>query len=146
MKVYFDTCCYCRSQDDQKQERIRLETRAIMTAIEECRIAGHSIVGSDALTFELGDIRDPGKREHVEAFFVDTIDSHIAITEETICKAQLFIEIGMDAMDSVHLAATDSAGIDYLITTDDNFIKIAAGLSTMTKVINPITFLREVMR
>ena len=33
MKLYLDTCCYNRPFDDQTQERIHLESEAILTIL-----------------------------------------------------------------------------------------------------------------
>jgi hypothetical protein len=34
MKIYLDNCCYNRPFDDQTQERIHLESEAILTVLQ----------------------------------------------------------------------------------------------------------------
>jgi len=49
--------------------------------------------------------------------------------------------MGLKAMDARHLAAAEAAKADYLITTDEKFIKRCAKNNlTAVKVIDPLDF------
>jgi len=47
MKLYLDTCCYNRPFDDQAQERIHIESEAVLIIIERVRQKVDTIIGSD---------------------------------------------------------------------------------------------------
>ena len=47
MIVYLDNCCYNRPFDDQTQERIHLESEAILTILKRGQMGIYKIVGSD---------------------------------------------------------------------------------------------------
>lgn len=47
MKIYLDNCCYNRPFDDQTQERIHLESEAILTVLQRGQSGIYKIVGSD---------------------------------------------------------------------------------------------------
>ena len=146
MKVYLDTCCYCRPYDDQTQVKIAAETVAVMAAIETCRLAGFCIVGSMVVMSELGNIRSDELREIIEQFYTDTVDYYVLLTADDLARAKELQFGGMGVMDSYHLAAAETAGVNILLTTDGSFerIRIRSKLSAV-KVINPLIFLPEVM-
>lgn len=47
MKLYLDNCCYNRPFDDQTQERIHLESEAILTILQRGQSGIYSIIGSN---------------------------------------------------------------------------------------------------
>ncbi|MGH2585054.1 MAG: hypothetical protein ACRDJE_09075 [Dehalococcoidia bacterium] len=46
MRIYFDVCCLNRPFDDQRQERVRLETEALLIAFGRCIWRGQSPAAS----------------------------------------------------------------------------------------------------
>jgi predicted nucleic acid-binding protein len=144
MKIYLDTCCYCRPFDKQEQAKIAAETVAVMTAIDTCKIAGHDIVGSDAVDFELGNISNDNLREAVMDIYQNTADCRVLLTAKGHNRARALHAEGLGVLDSQHLAAAEAAGVDFLLTTDWHFERTCAekNLSSV-KVINPLTFLTE---
>jgi len=146
VKVYLDTCCYCRPYDDQAQVKIATETVAVMVAIETCRLAGFCIVGSMVVISELGSIYNGELRRTVERFYADTTDSYVSLNANDLARAQVLQARGMGVMDSYHLAAAEAAGVNILLTTDGSFEKICTRKKlSAVKVINPLNFLPEVM-
>ena len=145
MMIYIDTCCYSRQSDEQKQFTIIAETAAIAAIIETCKIAGHCIVGSAFVTSEIRENTDITKRNDTKELFNKTINKYVTSLNEV--RAQELQAKGLRKMDSYHLAAAELAGVDVLLTTDKDFIKICAkhNLSSV-KVINPLTFLPEVIK
>lgn len=146
MKIYLDTCCYGRPFDDKTQRAIEDEADAVMTAIDVCQIIGHVIVGSMVVTHELGKIRDANKRADVETFFKNTIDNFFVVSNSEHTRAAALHTQGLGAMDALHLAAAEAAGVDILLTTDKDFLKIAAQIKTPVKVMNPLNFLPEAIK
>jgi hypothetical protein len=141
MKLYFDTCCYNRPYDNQKQNRIRAEAAAIKNIIWLAQWYCYTIFGSMALDKEIGKIKAPKKHRMVLGFYRRTA------TERATAKKTVFDHFapiaslaGISRPDTLHLCYAISAGADYLLTTDDDFINIAAGMAIPVKVINPLNF------
>ena len=53
MKIYFDTCVYCRPFDDQTQNRIKKETEAFVKVLKLGEMGIVTIVSSDVLIDEI---------------------------------------------------------------------------------------------
>ena len=49
MKIYLDTCIYCRPFDDQSQDRIEKETKAFVELLKLAEMGKVAIVSSDVL-------------------------------------------------------------------------------------------------
>ena len=49
MLVYLDVCCLNRPFDDYSQERIRLESEAVLLILERCQGEVWQLLGSDAV-------------------------------------------------------------------------------------------------
>jgi predicted nucleic acid-binding protein len=147
MIIYLDTCCYGRPYDNTSQIKIATEAAAVMAVIETCRITGHCIIGSTAVTFEFGKIRDAEVREDIEALFDTTINAYFAATADDDVRAQALQAEGLGKMDSYHLAIAEAAGADALLTTDVDFARICAKKNlSEVRVINPLNFLPEVIK
>lgn len=54
MIIYLDNCCYNRSFDDQTQERIHLESEAILTILQRGQAGIYKIVWRNILQIENG--------------------------------------------------------------------------------------------
>jgi hypothetical protein len=65
MKIYLDVCCLCRPFDDQSQDRIRLETEAIVTLLKHCYPGGWILAASRAIDYELSRIKDMDKLKDI---------------------------------------------------------------------------------
>jgi len=141
MKVYLDTCCYGRPFDDRTQPTIDAEAIAVLTAIDMCHIVGYGIVGSDAVTFEIGRISDTETQIKTKALYREAITEIAMTTEESATRAETYQKrVGMGVMDSYHLTAAEVAGASVLLTTDKDFIKKAEKINSAVKVMNPLKF------
>ena len=141
MKIYFDTCCYNRPYDNQKQSRIRAESSAIKNIIALAQWNGYTILGSKALDNEISGIKNPVKHRAVARLYKQTITSRSPAKKAVFNHfAPMAILAGIDRLDAIHLCFSISAGADYLLSTDDGFINIASGLTIPVKVINPLNF------
>ena len=146
MKIYLDTCCYCRPFDNWThlaQARVRQEIMAITDAIQVCGTSGVPVIGSPAVIAEMDDIGKPEKREQVRAFYSRVVNVEIVETEAITTRMQELKAYGLKGLDAYHAAFAEAAGVDFLLTTDDPFERTAKRLSLKTKVINPINFLGE---
>ena len=62
MIIYLDNCCYNRPFDDQTQERIHLESEAILTILKMGQMKKVIIVGSEILELEINRMLDENKK------------------------------------------------------------------------------------
>ena len=53
MKIYLDVCCLNRPFDDQKQDRIHLESEAIITILRHIEIGDWTWTSSSVVLFEI---------------------------------------------------------------------------------------------
>ena len=65
MKVYLDVCCLNRLFDDQTQDKIRLETEAIIGILKRCVDSNWVLIGSDIIGLEISKNPDIVKKQKV---------------------------------------------------------------------------------
>jgi hypothetical protein len=63
--VYMDCCCLNRPYDDQTQDKIRIESDAIMAILFHCFYGTWRLVGSDVLHYEIMKMPDMNKKARV---------------------------------------------------------------------------------
>jgi predicted nucleic acid-binding protein len=79
--------------------------------------------------------------EAVEKLYYGIIANEVNLSAKSITRAVDLNLMGLGKMDSFHLAAAEEAGADYILTTDEKFIrKCAKNNLTTVNVINPIDF------
>jgi predicted nucleic acid-binding protein len=147
MKVYLDACCLNRPFDDQRQLRIRLESEAIVIVLEKFQSGEWQWLSSEALLYELRQNPDVEKRQWTLAL-AQMAHKSIALTEETLGRAEALEQMGFDAYDALHLACAEAGGADVFLTTDDRVVKVAhrkKGLLNL-RVDNPVRWLEEVLK
>ncbi len=143
MRIYLDNCCYNRPFDDQTQERIHLESEAILIILKRGQLGLYQIVGSEILELEISRMHDETKKQCVKELY-KIANVHILYTEEILKRSKEIMERSkIRAFDSLHIAAAEHAGVDVMLTTDDRLEKMAAKLELKTKVMNPLKFAWE---
>jgi predicted nucleic acid-binding protein len=140
MRVYLDNCCYNRPYDKQNQPRIQIETVAKLQIQELVRNGVLELVCSFISRFENGKNPNESNRISIEQFFHYAVD-YIGLENISRIrdKRNKFVSLGVKMKDAAHLACAVEAGCEYLITTDDRFVKRCKGLGIV--VCNPVTFL-----
>lgn len=145
MKVYLDVCCLNRPFDNQNQERIHLESEAVLAILTHCQGGGWHLLGSEIIENELLRIPDKEKQEKVKIL---TKISSVKINFNTaIEKRGLELEeLGFNSFDALHIACAESGKADVLLTTDDQLLHRAIVCRKILKirVENPIKWLMEV--
>lgn len=145
MKIYLDNCCYNRPFDDQTQERIHLESEAILTILKRGEIGVYQIIGSDILRLEIERMSDGVKKQGVKELY-QVASMSISYSEEIKDRAAEIVSTSkIRNFDSLHIASAEVAGVDVLITTDDKLEKMSAKLNLKIKVMNPLKFAWEVL-
>jgi len=143
MKVYLDVCCVCRPFDDQKINRIHLESEAVKEILTRCT-RDWTLVTSDAVSFEISRIRDRTRMKKAQNL-MDLAKEHVAITNPVSRRYHEIVSWGINPADALHLACAESAGA-VLLTTDDAIIRIIRkhAHQIIIEVKNPVEWLMEV--
>jgi len=116
MKIYLDTCIYCRPFDDQSQDRIAKETEAFAKILKLAELGKVIIVGSDVLSDELEEIVDTRKSMEVSEFITICVE-HVDLSEEIIKLARsIEDECRVTGADALHIAS--SRDTKFFITCD----------------------------
>ena len=141
MKIYLDNCCYNRPFDDKSQQRIFEETNVIFNIITLSHELDYIIFGSDVLILEIAKIKDFQKQHQVLAFYSQTVNQNINLSEEIENLAESIVKISkIHDFDALHLTSAIIGGSDIFFTTDYKFIKSCDKLDLKISVINPINF------
>lgn len=145
MIVYLDNCCYNRPFDDQTQERIHLESEAILTILKRGQMGIYRIVGSDVLEIEMERMQDEVKKQWVKDLY-KVSEMRMLYSEEIKKRSQEIMEhSNIKTFDSIHIAMAESAHANVMLTTDDKLEKMAKRLELDVKVMNPLRFVWEVI-
>jgi len=110
-KIYLDTCCLNRPFDDQTQERICLESEAVLAILSRIEKGEWEWIGSDVLVDEVEqtpDIRKLSRTKLLSGFIQQSIE--IGNKEEK--RAKELQGEGFDVFDSLHIACAESAKAD----------------------------------
>lgn len=139
-----DVCCLNRPFDDQTQDKIHLETEAIVTILKYVKSGKLKIIGSDIIEFEISKTPDPVRRSNVESFAA-FIEKQISIDEQIIKRGKELQKAGFKGFDALHIACAEKGKAEVLLTTDDKLIKLASRNSSLLsiKVDNPLNWVQE---
>ena len=147
MKIYLDVCCLNRPFDDQAQDRIHLEAEAILSILNHSRTAGWSVIGSDAIDFEISRIPDLDKRVMVQ--ILSTMhDAHVKVDAGVEKRAFELKRLGLKPLDALHVACAEKTRAEVFLTTDDNLLNKAVQNQRIlkVKVENPLRWAMEVLK
>jgi len=145
VRIYLDNCCFNRPYDDQIQEKIHLESEAVLAIIKKGEQLNFEFIGSSALDLEISQIPDIYKREKVKFFYEQTITTKAKYNKAILERAKELQELSAIRMlDIFHLAFAESYS-DILLTTDLRFEKACSKLSLKIKVMNPMNYFMEVL-
>jgi len=135
MKIYLDNCCLNRPFDDQLQDKIRLETDAILAIINLCEINKWEFFKSDVLLYEINQIIDFERKQKVLRIY-----KH-GKTEIKLCKsiqerATKLLECNIKPFDALHIASAEHANSDVFLTTDKKLVLASYSSNLKIKVMN----------
>lgn len=145
LKLYLDNCCYNRPFDDLRQEKNNLEAQAIKLIVDKYWKDEFEIYTSDALVIEMNNIKDQIKKAKVLEVYNKLNLINIPFSNNIIKRASELRQYNIKNMDSLHIAYAESSNIDYFITTDKLLINASSRANLNVKVINPISFIMEVI-
>jgi predicted nucleic acid-binding protein len=144
VKVYLDVCCLCRPFDDQLIPRIRYESEAVIAILNRCS-RDWELVWSSAITYEIAKIVDHDRRHYVSTFAAKTT-TNILVDMAIKERAAVIMNLGVKALDGLHIACAERAGATVLITTDDALKNIMSRHSDIIsiRIVNPAAWYEEV--
>jgi predicted nucleic acid-binding protein len=142
MKIYLDVCCLNRPFDDHAQERIRLESEAVITILSRSKTL--TLLTSEIVDFEISKIPDEERRQKV-SLLSSISKMNIIVDHEIIGRARQLKKMGFKSFDAFHIACAESGQADVLLTTDHDLLKKAMSQRKLLKVKieNPLKWLME---
>jgi len=146
MKVYLDVCCFNRPFDDHAQDRVRLESEAVLTILEHTQSGMWAIIGSEVIDIEISKIPDDDLRCKVN-ILTGMKQKFITVNNDVEIRAKELEKLGFKSFDALHIACAEKGDADILLTTDDIFLSKALQSRNILKVRveNPLRWLMEVM-
>ena len=144
-KIYLDVCCLNRPFDDQTQPRIRLESEAIMTIINQCQSGNWKMINSSAIIAELNQTPNIERLQNIKKLLAVAkikVKTSLFIEE----RASEFQEMGFSSYDATHIASAERSQADVFLTTDDRLLKKARknSQSITVNIDNPVQWLAEI--
>jgi len=146
MKIYLDVCCLNRPFDDQTQDRIHLESEAILTILKHIEQHEWQWLSSDAVAYEINKTPNEERRERLWS-----LESHatkrIELTSKILKQGESIHKLGFTTYDSLHLAFASTSNVDAFLSTDDKLLKRASRYQEELKILvaNPLTWMQEVL-
>lgn len=146
MKIYLDVCCLNRPFDDQTQDRIHLESEAVITILKNIETGKWHLVNSDAIFFEIDKIPDREKKSKIY-LIMSKSKSHVQSNKACLLRAGEIQKLGIKSYDALHVASAEKAHADIFLTTDDDLLaklkKHTGKIKIRTE--NPLTWIEEVI-
>lgn len=141
MRLFLDTCSLNRPWDDQTQVRIHLEAESVIHVIDQARQGMEELVTSDYLLEEISASPDLPRQEDVINLLTHA-QLHVRSKRSIEERAEALAAWSLFDYDALHVAAAEAAACDFLLTTDDKFIRRAAraGDAIRVKVLNPFDY------
>lgn len=144
LKVYLDNCSIQRPLDIPTQPRIKLEAEAVLALFEHINVGEIELISSSVLAFEIARNSLTERRELSEQFLQKAAFS-VAVNRKIAERAAVFVSYGIKSADALHLAAAESAGVDYFCTCDDRFLRRAKSLLGLSmQVVSPLELIEVI--
>ncbi len=143
MKIYMDVCCLNRPFDDQTQDKIRIESDAILAILSKCMRGQWLLLASEVTDLEIEKTPDEWKKIKVYKLYL-LAKEKVLLNERIISRAHGLQSFGLKAFDSLHLASAEHAKADVFLTTDKNLLKVTKRLKLDLKTANPVNWVMEV--
>lgn len=144
LKLYLDACCLNRPFDDQIQETVRLETRAIARILAHCESGELALVSGAVLRREL--VRHPDDEIRAALLDLERLQSiWVPLGPEIVRRATEYQAAGLSSEDALHLGTAEEAGVDYFLSTDYALLRKASRITVSFGVLNPREFAEREM-
>ncbi len=139
--IYLDVCCLNRPFDYQGDDKIRLETEAILIILSNIENKRLNLISSDIIDYEVQKIAQQ-ERKYFINFILTLSNEKIHLDNTIISRAKQFEGYGIKTFDALHLASSENKA-DFFVTVDKDIIKKSKIISNLQiSVISPIDFLK----
>jgi len=138
-----DVCCLNRPFDDLSQDRVYLEAEAVLSILSHCRNGEWTLIASGAINYELSNASNTDKMKQVQTLYA-IAGEWVKSSAQTEQRSTFFMQNGLKALDSLHLALAETNGVDVFLTTDDRLLKTLNRIDLKVKATNPVLWLWEV--
>lgn len=144
MRIYLDVCSLNRPFDDHAQDRVRLESEAVLTVLSRAETENWILLTSEVVDIEIYKMPDDNRRQRV-SILSSTSQSYIVVDEETEKRATELEALGFKSFDALHIACAEKGRADVLLTTDDDLLRKASQRKDVlkTRLENPVRWLME---
>ena len=132
-RIYLDVCCLNRPFDDQNQLRIRLETEAIFTIINQCQEEKWKLISSSILDWELNQISDLEKLESLKKL-LSLAQIKVLNSLPLQKRTSELRDLGFSSYDAAHIASAERSLADVFLTTDDRLFRRGQKIASLLKV------------
>lgn len=144
VRVYLDMCSIQRPLDSHDDVRVTTEAHAVLGVLRLCESGVVTIIGSDALQFELAKNPYPIRRDYATAVLSEA-GMFITTNRRIEVRARQFEAVGMTPLDALHLASAVEADAEFFCTCNDRLLKCARKADTRhTRVVSPLELIVEV--
>ena len=143
MRLYIDLSCFNRPFDDQGQERIRLETEALLAILTRVVEGKDTLLWSWAMSFENGKHPNADRRDDI-AVWEARSERTISLSPNLEERARQIAQSGIASLDALHLASAEAGQADILLTCDDVLIHRSSRLTLALRILNPVAYFHEV--
>jgi hypothetical protein len=146
MKIYLDVCCLNRPFDDQTQDRIHLESEAILAIIKYVELGKWDLINSDAIFYETNKIPDIERRDKV-LLIISKASTHVKADTSVVARAKEIQKFSIKSYDAFHVACAELGKADIFLTTDDNLLNKLKKYSDEINITadNPLAWIKEVI-
>jgi predicted nucleic acid-binding protein len=145
--IYLDVCCLNRPFDDQTQDRIRLESEAVILILTHIEAGEWEWASSDVVNYEIEQNPNEERKARVKAL-IKSSNNNIPLQQTEIDRAQELEKLGFKAIDALHIACAETENVEVMLTTDDKLLNLAKKCTKQLhiRVANPLTWLEEVIK
>lgn len=143
MRLYIDLSCFNRPFDDQRQERVRLETEAVLGILTRIVNGTDTLLWSWALSFENDKHPNPDRRDEI-AVWESQSERSVALSNHVEGRARQFAQSGITSLDALHLASAEEGQADVMLTCDDALLRRSGRVSLALRVLSPVAYFDEV--
>ena len=137
--IYLDCCCLNRPNDDQRHDKIRIETDVILTILKRCENLNWKLITSDVLLYEIMKNPNPYNRNKTLMLFSISKEK-ISLEKKIIERAKEIQKYGIKDLDSLHFASAEYRKVDVLLSVDADFIKHSKQIETNLIIDNPVNW------
>ncbi len=140
-RLYLDNNVYNRPFDDLSVPRNWEEAQAIGELFEKVAVGEAELYGSFVLDLENSRLSQILRRERVDPL-ISLVRVRVAQDAALLVGAERLQRGGLGEHNALHLAAAESAGVDYFVTCDDRLLKRARRLG-FVEAVTPLELLEK---